>query len=87
MREMEDDPACWDQMNDSPTDPLTLVAKVIVDQGPVEIDCKGHRILLDSYLGDLQVDLLVDLKKAESERTGWGKVGQSIRENDAFCHM
>ena len=26
-------------------------------------------------LGDLQVDLLVDLKKA-SERTGWGKVGR-----------
>lgn len=36
-----------------------------MDQGPVEIDCKNHRILLDSYLGDLQVDLLVDLKKAD----------------------
>ena len=52
----------------SPTDPLTLVAKVIVDQGPVEIDCKGHSMMLDSYLGDLQVDLLVDKKLS---LTGW----------------
>ena len=80
MREMEDDPTCWDETKHtkirwitlgfdgptSPTDPFDVGwKKVIVDQGPVEIDCKNHRILLDSYLGDLQVDLLVDLKKAD----------------------
>lgn len=32
-----------------------------MDLGPEKIDCEsGHRILLGSYLGDMQVDLLLE---------------------------
>ena len=46
-----------------------------MDLGPEKIDCEsGHRILLGSYLGDLQVDLLLERpskKMAPGRMVSW----------------
>ena len=46
-----------------------------MDLGPKKIDCEsGHRILLGSYLGDLQVDLLLERpskKMAPGRMVSW----------------